>query len=118
LTCLLKVSKKQDFLNKTLKLPKYAKLLEGLTDDQKYKDMIPIIVFGSQEGPTESIEELEAHDEKRESKRNLKGQIPKLEKEDRMEVLPFIIKLLFSKLLAKKGAINKKKVDTRRNIVY
>jgi Down-regulated in metastasis len=80
--------------------------------------MIPIIVFGSQEGPTESLEELEAQDEKRESKRNIKGQIPKLEKEDRKEVLPFIVKLLFSKLLAKKGAINKKNVDTRRNIVY
>lgn len=33
-------------------------------------------------------------------------------------MLPFIIKLLFSKLLRKKGAINKKTIFTRRNIVY
>ena len=33
LTCLLKCSKKQDFANRTVKLPKYKKLLEGLTDD-------------------------------------------------------------------------------------
>lgn len=55
LTCLVKASKKVDFENTTLKLPKYQKLLEGLTDDTKYKDMIPIIVFGSQEGATESL---------------------------------------------------------------
>ena len=55
LTCLVKASKRQDFNNPTLKLPKYQKLLEGLTDDTKFKDMIPIIVFGSQEGPTESL---------------------------------------------------------------
>lgn len=47
LSCLIKASKKQDFANPTLKLPKYQKLLEGLTDDQHYKDMIPIIIFGS-----------------------------------------------------------------------
>ena len=33
LACLLKCSKKQDFVNRTVKLPKYKKLLEGLTDD-------------------------------------------------------------------------------------
>ena len=33
-------------------------------------------------------------------------------------MLPVIIKLLFSKLLKKKGSINKKSIHTRRNIVY
>lgn len=33
-------------------------------------------------------------------------------------MLPFIIKLLFSKLLKKKGVINNKSVFARRNIVY
>jgi hypothetical protein len=41
-----------------------------------------------------------------------------LEVADRAEVLPLIIKLLFSKILKKKGAINKKSIKTRRNIVY
>lgn len=59
LSCLIKASKKTDFDNPTLKLPKYQKLLEGLTDDERYKDMIPIIVFGSQEGATESLQDME-----------------------------------------------------------
>ena len=81
--------------------------------------MIPIIVFGSQEGPTESLQAIEDQEEtQKESKRNIKGNIPRLEKADRLEVLPFIIKLLFSKLMKKKGAINKKNIFTRRNIVY
>ena len=37
LTCLLRCSKKTDFDNKTVKLPKYAKLLEGLADDLKFR---------------------------------------------------------------------------------
>ena len=44
---LIKVSKKHDFANKTLKLPKYIKLLEGLIDDNRFRDMIPVIAFGS-----------------------------------------------------------------------
>ena len=48
LSCLLKCSKKSDsFKNKTAKLPKYAKLLEGLADDLKFRNMIPIINYGS-----------------------------------------------------------------------
>ncbi len=47
LTGLLKVSKKHDFNNKTVKLPKYQKLLEGLCDDLKFKDMILVITHGS-----------------------------------------------------------------------
>ena len=54
----------------------------------------------------------------KEKKRAIKGGIPKLEQEDRLQVLPVIIKLLFSKLLKKKGSINKKSIHTRRNIVY
>ena len=50
LNCLLKCSKKQNFANKTLKLPKYEKLLFGLTDDLQFKDMIPVINFGQSEG--------------------------------------------------------------------
>ena len=48
LQCLLKASKKKDFANVTIKLPKYAKLLEGLCDDKLFIDMIPVITFGSQ----------------------------------------------------------------------
>ena len=56
---------------------------------------------------------------KKESKKNTKGSIPKLAPDDRLEVLPFIVKLLFSKLVKKKGAINKNNsIDDRRNIVY
>ncbi len=61
------------------------------------------------------------HDEQpiEEEKTNkVKGNIPKLAAEDRLEVLPVIIKLLFSKLLKKKGVINKKNFHTRLNIVY
>jgi hypothetical protein len=50
LACLLKTSKKQADTggkNLTIKYPKYAKLLEGLTDDKAYADMIPIIFHGS-----------------------------------------------------------------------
>ena len=44
LTGLLKVSKKGE--NKTVKLPKYAKLLEGLLDDVNFKEMITVIAHG------------------------------------------------------------------------
>ena len=44
--------------------------------------------------------------------------IPRLEPEDREAILPLIVKLLQSKLLQKRGAINKKSLLTRRNIVY
>jgi len=95
--------------------------------------MIPVITFGSQEGAIDSVAVAEenAHGDGAENdeagveggkdgktKRNAKGSIPKLEKEDRLEVLPFIIKLLISKLLKKRGSINKKSINVRRNIVY
>lgn len=127
LTCLLKCSKKTDsFKNKTAKLPKYAKLLEGLADDLKFRGVIPLINFGSAEGGSINQEYMEQgedfeekEEDKKEGKRSLKGAVPKLEKEDRLEVLPFIIKLLFSKLVKKKGAINKNNsISDRRNIVY
>jgi len=44
--------------------------------------------------------------------------IPKLADSHRLEVLPIIIKLLLSKLIKKKGAINMKTIHTRRTIVY
>ena len=51
LACLLKCSKKTDsFKNKTAKMPKYSKLLEGLADDLKFRSVIPLINFGTTEG--------------------------------------------------------------------
>ena len=52
------------------------------------------------------------------SRKETKSLIPKLEQEDREVILPLIVKLLQSKLLQKRGAINKKSLLTRRNIVY
>jgi len=115
LACLLKTSKKQAETggkNLTIKYPKYAKLLEGLTDDKSYTDMIPIIFHGSHSGTKEND-----NDEKEQTKK-VKGSIPKLIEEDRQDLLPIIIKLMFSKMLRRKGAINKKSIRTRRNIVY
>ena len=44
----MKCSKKtQAFNNTTVKLPTYAKLLEGLADDLKFRNMIPVINYGS-----------------------------------------------------------------------
>ncbi len=52
-------------------------------------------------------------------KQDAKGtNIPKLADGHRLEVLPIIIKLLLSKLIKKKGAINQKTVHTRRSIVF
>jgi hypothetical protein len=115
LACLLKTSKRQAETggkNLTIKYPKYAKLLEGLTDDKTYVDMIPVIFHGSHGGGDQ-----EGAGEKK-VERKVKGSIPKLIDEDRQEVLPIIIKLMFSKMLRRKGAINKKNIRTRRNIVY
>ena len=106
-------------------MPKYAKLLEGLADDLKFRNVIPIINFGSSDSAnvTKAYEEQDEYEEKEEKqhegKRSIKGNVPKLAPEDRQELLPFIIKLLFSKLLKKKGAINKNNsIGDRRNIVY
>lgn len=118
LQCLLKVSKKHDFQNATVKLPKYQKLLEGLCDDIKFKDMILIIAHGSQETGNNEVVEHDEQPIEEEKTNKVKGNIPKLAAEDRLEVLPVIIKLLFSKLLKKKGVINKKNFHTRLNIVY
>ena len=128
LACLLKCSKKtsDSFHNKTAKMPKYAKLLEGLADDLKFRNVIPLINYGSLEGGSvneaylEQPEEFEVkEDDTKENKRSVKGAVPKLEKEDRLDMLPIIIKLLFSKLVKKSGAINKNNsISERRNIVY
>jgi hypothetical protein len=45
LACLLKCSKKAEN-SATVKLPKYAKLLEGLLDDNKFKDMLLVVQHG------------------------------------------------------------------------
>ena len=109
LACLLKCSKKTDsFKNKTAKMPKYSKLLEGLADDLKFRSVIPLINFGTTEGGSvneaylDQPEEFEVKEEDaRYNKRSVKGAVPKLEKEDRLDLLPIIIKLLFSKLVKK-----------------
>jgi hypothetical protein len=102
-----------------LKYPKYQRLLEGLADDKTYVDMMPVIAYGRKQAEeNEAMEQQEEKTEAKESKREIKGKIPRLEVADRAEVLPLIIKLLFSKILKKKGAINKKSIKTRRNIVY
>jgi hypothetical protein len=79
--------------------------------------MIPIMIHGS--GATgedeEPEEDLEAKPKKR---KETKATIPKLETEDRAMMLPVIIKILQSKLLQKKGAINKKSIHTRRTMIY
>ena len=103
LTCILKATKKTlHFNNPTVRLPKYAKLLEALLDDVKFKDVIPIIFFGA-EAEEEPEHQQDTEMTTTESKRTTRGNIPPLEADDRLEVLPFIIKLLFSKLLKKKG---------------
>ena len=111
----MKVNKKGEG-NLTAKYPKYIKLLEGLTDDKEYYNMIPIIIHGS-EGKDYVEDELEKEMEEK-TKKRAKGTIPKLEKEDRLDLLPLIIKLLFSKMLKRRGSINKKSVKVRKNIVY
>ena len=51
-------------------------------------------------------------------RKETKSQIPKLDEEDRAQMLPIIIKLLQSKLKQKKGVINKKSIFVRRNLIY
>lgn len=94
-------------------LTKYKKLLEGFADDEKFKDMIPVMVHGSHSGPGtgESVPEEEAQEaedkqSKKAKRKETKSTIPKLEEEDRAQVLPIVVKLLQSKLQQQKGAIN------------
>ena len=75
-------------------LIKYAKLLDGFADDEKFKDMIPIMIHGS----GASGEDLEEQEDKPKKRKETKATIPKLETEDRNLMLPVIIKLLQSKL--------------------
>ena len=115
LTCLIKTGYKRGILIK------YRKLLEGFADDEKFKDMIPILIHGS--SSVENAQEdtaMETDDKltKKAKRKETKASIPKLEDDDRADVLPVVIKLLQSKLLQRKGAINKKNIFTRRNIVY
>lgn len=105
-------------------MTKYRKLLEGFSDDEKFKDMIPILIHGSQtrsgdaDVPDEYQKDSEDKVVQKSKRKETKSVIPKLEEEDRAAMLPVIIKLLQSKLLQQKGAINRKNLHTRRNIVY
>jgi hypothetical protein len=87
----LKTSKKAsttkeegDEKNKTLKYPKYQRLLEGLADDKTYIDMMPVIAFGRKQAQEDQeMKEEQEKTEAKESKREQKGKIPRLEVEDR-----------------------------------
>lgn len=83
--------------------------------------MIPILIHGS--SSVENAQEDTVMDDddkltKKAKRKETKASIPKLEEDDRADVLPVVIKLLQSKLLQRRGAINKKSIFTRRNIVY
>ena len=117
LDCLIKTNYKGGVLKQ------YSKLLGGLTDDESFKDMIQVINFGSKGNKTSEIlpsgEDKEAEEVPAKGKKSEKaGQIARLDEAHRPEVLPIVIKLLLSKLNKKKGAINKKTIYTRRNIVF
>ena len=60
----------------------YRKLLEGLTDDERFKDMISVITFGSSEGDAKGNENDDGTFEV--SKKSEKGFIPKLAGEHRL----------------------------------
>ena len=106
-------------------LTKYKKLLEGFADDEKFKDMIPIMIHGSNSGPSvgETTEgqdggEFEKEKETKAKRKETKSAIPKLEDEDRAQMLPIVIKLLQSKLQQQRGAINKRNLYSRRSLVF
>ncbi len=103
----------------------YKKLLEGFTDDLKFKDMIQVVNFGSQAGGSGTANQTDINEEgnNKNNEASKKGEqkannIPKLAEKHRVDVLPIIIRLMLSKLIKKKGAINQKSVHTRRTIVY
>ena len=91
LTCLIKSGYRRGILIK------YKKLLEGFADDEKFKDMIPILIHGS--SSVENAQEdtaMETDDKftKKAKRKETKASIPKLEDDDRADVLPVVIKLL------------------------
>jgi len=99
LECLIKSGYKSGLMNK------YKKLLDGFVDDEKFKDMIPILIHGSmtRSGDADVPEEYQKDSEdkmiSKSKRKETKSVIPKLEDEDREAMLPVIIKLLQSKLL-------------------
>jgi len=103
LDCLIKT----DYKDGVLKI--YQKTLQGFADDEQFKDMIQTLVHGSSTGNNDAANV---------SKKGDKGSTQKLQDHHRMDVLPIVIKLLLSKLIKKKGAINKKTIYVRRNIVF
>ncbi len=64
-------------------LQPYRKLLEGFTDDQKFKDMIQILNFGST-GGTGSVDKHGDSEAFEVAKKAEKGFIPKLAEEHRV----------------------------------
>lgn len=119
--CALEVLTKSGF--KGGLMAKYKKLLEGFCDDEKFKDMIPILIHGQETRAAEEVAEEYNRDTDdkvvlKAQRKETKSAIPKLEPEDKEAMLPVIIKILQSKITFKKGAINKKSLHTRRNIVF
>lgn len=96
--------------------------MDGFIDDEKFKDMIPIMTHGSQDqsGKQLADEDFVVDEElaKKVQRKETKSVIPKLEDEDRSIILPLIVKILQSKANHKKGAINKKSIHVRRNLIY
>ena len=71
-------------------LTKYKKLLEGFADDEKFKDMIPIMIHGSNAAPSAGETNADGLEGETQEKLNEKAKrketksaIPKLEYEDR-----------------------------------
>ena len=81
-------------------------MLEGFTDDIKFKDMIQVMNFGS--NVSSGGQSLGAGDNEDQGKQE--KNLPKVAKEHRLQVLPVVVKLLLSKLIKKKGQIKQKTV--------
>ena len=80
--------------------------------------MIQVVNFGSQAGGSGTSESYHAEEEGKKQDNSKAGNIPKLAEAHRLDVLPIVIKILLSKLIKKKGAINQKTVHVRRTIIY
>ncbi|TNV87999.1 hypothetical protein FGO68_gene14880 [Halteria grandinella] len=91
----------------------YRKMLDGFTDDIKFKDMIQVMNFGSNISNATGQITADNEDQGKQEKN-----LPKVAKEHRLQVLPVVVKLLLSKLVKKKGQIKQKTVHQRRHIVY
>lgn len=94
LECLTKSGYKAGLMNK------YKKLFEGFCDDEKFKDMIPVLIHGSQSRSGDAdvaedyLKDTEDKAVQKAKRKETKSVIPKLDEEDREAMLPVVIKLL------------------------